>query len=229
MKNNSAGEFNKEIEKNFPISSDFKLNTDTVRVKSKIKNEIGEIVNPDLEKSEEKEVWSEKYKKSIDCSNPKGFSQKAHCAGRKKKKRENKESTGSGSVGAYSGPVFGGNDEFWEKSRKETPNLEKIEATEATGSSSVGAYSTPAIWAPNKKNWGPSKKTQYPGGKFVSVKEKCKKFPYCNQGDINALNITENKIVKDAIKNVADKIEINENIIIAILEYEYKKLNKRYL
>ena len=29
---------------------------------------------------------SDKYKKSIDCSNPKGFSQKAHCAGRKKKK-----------------------------------------------------------------------------------------------------------------------------------------------
>jgi hypothetical protein len=229
MKNNSASEFNKEIEKNFTTSSDFKLNTDTMRVKSKIKNEIGEIVNPDLEKSEEKEVWSEKYKKSIDCSNPKGFSQKAHCAGRKKKKRENKESTGSGSAGAYSGPVFGGNDEFWERSRKETPNLEKIEATEATGSGSVGAYSTPAIWAPNKKNWGPSKKTQYPGGKFVSVKEKCKKFPYCNQGDINALNITENKIVKDAIKNVADKIDINENIIIAILEYEYKKLNKRYL
>jgi hypothetical protein len=31
------------------------------------------------------EGWSNKYKKSIDCSNPKGFSQKAHCAGRKKK------------------------------------------------------------------------------------------------------------------------------------------------
>ena len=29
--------------------------------------------------------WSEKYKKSIDCNNPKGFSQKAHCQGRKKK------------------------------------------------------------------------------------------------------------------------------------------------
>ena len=27
--------------------------------------------------------WSKDYKKSIDCSNPKGFSQKAHCAGRK--------------------------------------------------------------------------------------------------------------------------------------------------
>ena len=32
--------------------------------------------------------WSEKYKKSINCSNPKGFSQKAHCAGRKKRKNE---------------------------------------------------------------------------------------------------------------------------------------------
>ena len=30
------------------------------------------------------EAWSDKYKHSINCSNPKGFSQKAHCAGRKK-------------------------------------------------------------------------------------------------------------------------------------------------
>ena len=30
------------------------------------------------------EKWTEKYKRSINCSNPKGFSQKAHCAGRKK-------------------------------------------------------------------------------------------------------------------------------------------------
>ena len=31
------------------------------------------------------EKWSKKYKDSINCSNPKGFSQKAHCAGKKKK------------------------------------------------------------------------------------------------------------------------------------------------
>ncbi len=31
------------------------------------------------------EVWSDKYKESIDCNNPKGFSQKAHCAGKKKR------------------------------------------------------------------------------------------------------------------------------------------------
>ena len=31
------------------------------------------------------EKWSKDYKKSIDCNNPKGFSQKAHCAARKKR------------------------------------------------------------------------------------------------------------------------------------------------
>ena len=34
------------------------------------------------------EKWSNKYKRSIDCSNPKGFSQRAHCAVRKKKKEQ---------------------------------------------------------------------------------------------------------------------------------------------
>lgn len=36
------------------------------------------------------EKWSTKYKKSINCSNPRGFSQRAHCQGRKK----TNESTG---------------------------------------------------------------------------------------------------------------------------------------
>lgn len=31
-----------------------------------------------------REKWSAKYKRSINCSNPRGFSQKAHCQGRKK-------------------------------------------------------------------------------------------------------------------------------------------------
>jgi len=30
------------------------------------------------------EKWSQKYKKSINCAHPKGFSQRAHCAGKKK-------------------------------------------------------------------------------------------------------------------------------------------------
>jgi hypothetical protein len=38
-----------------------------------------------VDKKKIDEAWSAKYKKSINCSDPKGFSQKAHCAGKKKK------------------------------------------------------------------------------------------------------------------------------------------------
>lgn len=38
------------------------------------------------------EAWSEKYKRSINCSNPKGFSQRAHCQGKKKTSEEVAES-----------------------------------------------------------------------------------------------------------------------------------------
>lgn len=303
------------------------------------------------EKEQNKEVtekWSEKYKKSINCSNPKGFSQKAHCNGRKK---ETQEATGSGSSGAYSAPMFSGeepdlnkietkespngrmspigfSDEYIKKSNSEkkgvtedlgrwfkekwvdvskkvdgkhppcgrkdadgksypkcrpskkvsseTPKIassydkdekkamtqqkrraekkdpkigkgnkptmtrynesinvkeqvEKVEATEATGSGSSGGYESPAMWAKStkKKDWGPSRKTQIPGGGFVKIKKKCTKFPYCNQGDINNVKISKNESVKNAIKQVASKIGISENTIITILEHEYEKMNKR--
>jgi hypothetical protein len=184
------------------------------------------------EQDEVTEKWSEKYKKSIDCSNPKGFSQKAHCDGRKKK--ETKEATGSGSSGAYSGPVFGGDDAFWERSRSENPKLkesdvEKVEAKEATTSGSVGGYESPSMWAKStkKKDWGPSRKTQVPGGGFVKIKKKCTKFPYCNQGDISNIKISKNESVKEAIKNVARKTGVSESVIKTILEYEYEKISKR--
>lgn len=50
-----------------------------------MKNLIKKVL---LEESKLDEKWSEKYKKSIDCNNPKGFSQKAHCQGKKKKLKE---------------------------------------------------------------------------------------------------------------------------------------------
>jgi hypothetical protein len=50
----------------------------------KIKKEQIELEEIDL--IEEK--WSDKYKSSINCKNPKGFSQRAHCQGRKKKNEE---------------------------------------------------------------------------------------------------------------------------------------------
>ena len=100
---------------------------------------------------------------------------------------------------------------------------------EATTSGSVGGYETPSMWAKTtkKKDWGPSRKTQYPGGSFVKVKKKCTKFPYCNQGDINALKLSKNESVKEAIDNISKKYGIGKNVIITILEHEFEKINKR--
>ena len=149
-------------------------------------------------------------------------------------KEEATEATGSGSSGAYSAPVFGGDDAFWERSRSETPKLkesdvEKVEAKEATTTGSSGAYETPAMWAKStsKKDWGPSRKTQIPGGGFVKIKKKCTKFPYCNQGDISNLKISKNESVKEAIDSVAKKMGISPNVIMTILEHEYENVNKR--
>jgi len=48
-------------------------------------NSVAEqINNPNIDEQGVDEGWSQKYKNSINCSNPKGFSQKAHCAGKKK-------------------------------------------------------------------------------------------------------------------------------------------------
>lgn len=155
------------------------------------------------------------------------------CKLKGKEKIETKEATGSGSSGAYVGPVFGGDDEFWERSRSETPKLkesdvEKVEAKEATTTGSSGGYETPAMWAKStkKKDWGPSRKTQYKGGSFVQVKKKCTRFPYCNQGDINALKLSKNESVRDAISRVANKLNIEESVIVTILEREYQKKGK---
>ena len=52
---------------------------------SKVKgSKTNVLYNLGMAESEVEEKWSKKYKRSINCNNPKGFSQKAHCAGRKK-------------------------------------------------------------------------------------------------------------------------------------------------
>jgi len=49
-------------------------------------HEIQAWIDKNQESLDEK--WSEKYKRSIDCNNPKGFSQKAHCKGRLKEEEQ---------------------------------------------------------------------------------------------------------------------------------------------
>jgi hypothetical protein len=165
------------------------------------------------------EKWSQKYKDSINCSNPKGFSQKAHCAG--KNKKETKEATGAGSAGGFVAPLaFDQKSKFVKDSFKETPK--KVETKEATGSGSSGSYETPAAWA-SKKDWRGKSKTLFPGGQFVQVKKKCKTFPYCNQGDINALKLTNESDVSKTITKLSKKYNVSENYIQKLIIKEYRK------
>ena len=48
------------------------------------KKEQSKRKTEEMKEGEVTEKWSEKYKKSINCNNPKGFSQKAHCDGKRK-------------------------------------------------------------------------------------------------------------------------------------------------
>jgi len=132
------------------------------------------------------EKWSQKYKDSIDCDNPKGFSQKAHCQGKS----------------------------------------DKGEFKEATGVASSGSYVTPAAWAKStsKKDWRGKSKTQIPGGKFVTVKKKCKKFPYCNQGDIKALKFTNEEMIKRTISELSKKYNLSEQMIKKMIINHYSNI-----
>jgi len=137
---------------------------------------------------------------------------------KKKKNGETDESTGSGSAGGYSQPLFS-------TTKQEVEEITKVEATEATGAASSGSYSTPAAWAKTtkKKDWRGKSKTQIPGGKFVQVKKKCKKFPYCNQGDMGALTLSNESVSDNVIKTLSEKYNLSENVIRTILSNHLNK------
>jgi hypothetical protein len=92
---------------------------------------------------------------------------------------------------------------FTKKDLKESFLEEEEDLDETTTTGGVGGvYVGPAMWAKNKSNWRGTKK-QYPGGKFVKAKEKCKTFPYCDEGP-GAIELSNTP--KDKIDNV-----FNEN------------------
>ena len=98
------------------------------------------------------EKWSKKYKKSIDCNNPKGFSQKAHCAGRKKK-----ENVMSSKLEELVGKRLT-EEQFDEAAGKKDACYYKVKARYDVWPS---AYASGALVKCRKvgaKNWGNSKK-----------------------------------------------------------------------
>ena len=66
--------------------------------------------------------------------------------------------------------------------------FDRLKLKEETGTASTGSYETPGFLAKNIPNMRQGAKTTYggPGGKFVKIKSKCRKFPYCSQGAVDA-------------------------------------------
>lgn len=158
----------------------------------------------------------------------------------KLKKVEAKESTDSSSSGSYSAPLFSTIKKPIIKihnSKKYNVN-EDEEFTEATLSSSSGQYDAPfgsgsknplkidgeksikksrAVRDKNFPKWGG------PNSVFIKVKEKCKKFPYCNQG-IDAIELLEMDELNEAIKETSNKYGISEKEMKTLVLNEIKKI-----
>lgn len=126
-------------------------------------------------------------------------------------KREIFKSNVPVSVGGLNKPV--GKVHSFVKENEDKIIIKKKDIIEEStdGGSVGGVYVTPKIWAKDGKgNWrGRFKKTYPEGGKFVNIKEKCKKFPYCNQSPeaIEVSDVSHQKIDKMFGENYDSMIE----------------------
>jgi len=115
---------------------------------------------------------------------------------------------------------------FTKKDIKETFLVAEDDIEETTTTGGVGgSYVTTKVWAKDKENWRGNKKL-YPGGKFVHIKDKCKKYPYCNQSP-EAIELTDRP--KDKLSPVFeyDKKNIHDmydDEIYSLRNSEYLKL-----
>jgi hypothetical protein len=155
------------------------------------------------------------------------------------------DETDSGSSGSFEGPAFGS---MVKRKITSIPNAnlnENEEELEEQGIQSSGAFDVPAFGKTTKggrkdplKIDGPKSiykgravtdkkfpKWGGPGGVFVKIKEKCKKFPYCNQGNTGALEfIKEDKEIQNAINEVSKNTGIPKNEIQKIVLNEIKQI-----
>lgn len=155
-----------------------------------------------------------------------------------KKKQDTNEMTDAGSSGSFDSPIS--------KTilKKDLYKPKEQDVNEITGSGSSGSFDVPAFGKTTKggrknplgidgeksimrsravtdKNFP---KYGGPGGKFVTINPKCKKYPYCNQGDPNAIKLHENKELMESIKNVSKKYGIPVKEMEQIVINEIKQI-----
>lgn len=123
----------------------------------------------------------------------------------KPKEQDIDEVTDSGSSGQFDVPLFGGT-----KGRKNPLSI--------GGEGTIAARSNTI----NKTKSFP--KFGGPDAKFVTINPKCKKFPYCNQGDPKAISIHEDIQLMESIKEVSKKYGITEKELEGIVINEIKQI-----
>jgi hypothetical protein len=116
-------------------------------------------------------------------------------------KAEIDEMTDSGSSGEYSAPLFSELNEITDTDSTgafDVPfNKGKKDPLQINGEKSI--KTSRAVKDKNFPKWGG------PGGVFVKIKDKCKKFPYCNQGDTGSIEMFEIKELNESIQRISKK------------------------
>jgi hypothetical protein len=192
----------------------------------KNKNDILEIYNLIRSKKYSKNQIRTKLRNYL--NNPEDLNEFLHSIlnSKPEKKEETKEASSTGGSSGSFETLFSTTKENVVKTVREgVKEIQKVETKEATSSSSSGQYSQPAIWAKstNKKDWKGASTKYMPGAKRVQVRSKCKKFPYCNQGDIKALKIFESETVQNAIDSVSSGYGYDKDYISKIVFSEIEK------
>jgi hypothetical protein len=165
----------------------------------------------------------------------------------KLKQIETKESTGADASGSFSGPAFGSTilkkDLYKPNNSKKYNVNEEEEVKEVTDASSSGSYDVPLFGKTPKGRRDPLKidgeksikqsravkdkkfpKWGGPDSVFIKVKDKCKKFPYCNQGDINAIELLEMDELTEAISEISKEMKVPYKEIEKIVLNEIKQI-----
>ena len=176
----------------------------------------------------------------------KGINPKLWVVDMTKKKKEEVKETGADSSGSFSGPLFG-KSKVVKRPISSIPNLnlsEEEEIKEVTAGD-AGQFDVPAFGKTTKggrrnplKIDGPKSiykgravtdknfpKWGGPDSVFVKVKEKCKKFPYCNQGNTCAIEfIHEDDELQESIKEISKKYGIPHKDVENIVLNEINKI-----
>ena len=154
------------------------------------------------------------------------------------KKIENKESTTASSSGSFDAPIG----TIKQKKITKIHNKES-EIAEVTDASSSGAFDAPFGGGGTKGRKNPLKidgpKSIYkgravkdknfprfggPDGKYVKIDDKCKKYPYCNQGDMSIFQIMEQEDIKQLVKDISKDKKIPLKLVESVVKKQLSKI-----